>query len=128
MALCPRIHRAGGLIQNQDRRLRYGCPGNIQKLPLPLGEIGPVLLQNSVVAMLQILDEEMCRGDLRCLLHLLIRGVQPSVPDVFPHRTGKQVRILQHHGNIAAQKSPLDPFDGNSVHSDGSRLNIIKPG
>ena len=38
----PSINTGGRFIQNQNRRVRNGRPGNRQKLPLPLGQIRPV--------------------------------------------------------------------------------------
>ena len=45
----------------------------------------------------------MCAGHFCRLLDLCIGRIQPAIADIFPDRSGKQVRILQHYCDITAQ-------------------------
>ena len=65
-----------------------------------------------------MLDERVGGGDPGRLLHLLVGGVQPSVADVLPHSAGKEVGILEHHGDAAPEKGPVNPLQGHAVNGD----------
>ena len=60
----------------------------------------------------------MGRCHLRRLHDLLVGGIKPSVPDIFHNCSRKQMRILKHHGNVAAQLVPLNMADINAVDSN----------
>ncbi len=65
---------------------------------------------------------EFCRCD-----HLLVRGVQLAIPDIFHHGCRKQMRILQYDTKGTAQVCFLDLIDIDVIISDLTILNIIKP-
>ena len=122
----PGIHGRGRLVQNQDGGPGNGRPCDIEKLPLPLAQIGAVPFYHGIIPFFQTHDEGMRAGGFRRLLHLLIRGVQPAVADVLPDRACEKVGILQHHGDIPAQTVPPDIPDVHVVNGDFSPVNIIK--
>ena len=126
--LGPGVHGAGGLIQDQDRGLGDGGPGDVQKLPLALTQIGGVLLQHGVVAVLETHDEGVGRGHLGGLLHLFVGGVQAAVADVLPDGAGEQVGVLEDHGDVLPEEVPGNPLDGHAVDGDGAALDIVEPG
>ena len=100
------INGAGGLIQNQHRRIRDSRPGNSQKLPLSLAQVRPITGKDGVISVRQTADKSVGIGQLRCRPHFLIRSVQFTVTDILRHGSRKQVGILQHN----AQRMPQIRF------------------
>ena len=60
------------------------------------------------------------------LLHLPVGGIQSSVPDIFPDCAGKEMGVLKHHGDIAAQVISGNIPDIHTVYGDLSFINVIK--
>ena len=121
-----RIDRARRLIEDQDRRLGYRRSRDIKKLSLALAQVRAVALQNRVIALWKPHDKGMGRCHLRRLNNFLVGGIKPSVPDIFHNRSRKQMRILKHHGDVAAQLVPLNMADINAVDGDGPALDIVE--
>lgn len=121
-----RIDGARRFIEDQNRRSGHCRPRDIKKLSLALAQIRTVALQNRVIALWKTHDKGMGRCHLRRLNDLLVGGIKPSVPDIFHNRSRKQMRILKHHGNVAAQLVPLNMTDINAVDGDGPALDIVK--
>ena len=65
-------------------------------------------------------------GRLRSLLYLFICGIQPSITDIFSHCSGKEVCILQHHGDTSSQVISPDRCYWNAINSDTAFVNIIE--
>ena len=57
LPLCGHIQRAGGLVQQQHRRIGQQCPGNGQPLHLAGGQAAAPLLQLGVQALGQLPDK-----------------------------------------------------------------------
>ena len=123
---CSRIDGARRFIEDQNRCLGYRRSRDIKKLSLALTQVRAVALQNRVIALGKPHDKGMGRCHLRCLNDLLVGGIKPSVPDIFHDRSRKQVGILKHHGDMAAQLVPLNMADINAVDGDGPALDIIE--
>ena len=121
-----RIDGARRLIEDQDRRLGHCRPRDIKKLSLALTQVRAIALQNRVIALWKTHDKGMGRCHLRRLNNFLVGGIKPSVPDIFHNRSRKQMRILKHHGNVAAQVVPLNMADINAVDGDGPALDIVE--
>ena len=121
-----RIDGARRLIEDQDRRLGHCRPRDIKKLSLALAQVRTVALQNRVIALWKTHDKGMGRCHLRCLNDLFIGGIQSSIADILHDRPRKQVGILKHHGDMAAQLVPLNMADINAVDSDGPALDIVE--
>ena len=121
-----RIDRARRFIEDQDRCPGYRRSRDIKKLSLTLTQIRAVALQNRVIALGQPHDKGMGRCHLRRLNDLLVGGIKPSVADIFHDRSRKQVGILKHHGDVAAQLVPLNMADINAVDGDGPALDIVE--
>lgn len=126
MLFRSRIDRARRLIEDQDRRHGYRRSRDIKKLSLALTQVRAIALQNRVIALWKTHDKGMGRCHLRRLNNFLVGGIKPSVPDVFHNRSRKQMRILKHHGNVAAQVVPLNMADINAVDGDGPALDIVE--
>ena len=121
-----RIDGARRLIEDQDRRLGYRRSRDIKKLPLALAQVRAVALKNGVIALWKPHDKGMGRCHLRRLNDLFIGGIQSSVTDIFHDRPRKQMGVLKHHGDMAAQLVPLNMADINAVDSDGPALDIVE--
>ena len=79
--LGPGINGAGRFIQNQDRRIRDGGPGNGKELPLALGQVGAVSGQLCIIALGEPADKAVRVGQSGGRVDLLVRGVQLAVAD-----------------------------------------------
>lgn len=123
---CSRIDRTRRLIEDQDRRLGYRRSRDIKKLSLALAQVRAVALQNGVIALWKPHDKGMGRCHLRRLNDLFIGSIQSSVADILHDRPRKQVGILKHHGDMAAQLVPLNMTDINAVDGDGPALDIVE--
>ena len=121
-----RIDGTRRFIEDQDRRLGYRRSRDIKNLSLALTHVRAIALQNRVIALGKPPDNGMGRCHLRRLNNFLVGGIKPSVPDIFHNRSRKQMRILKHHGNVAAQVVPLNMADINAVDGDGPALDIVE--
>ena len=126
MLFRSRIDGARRFIEDQDRRSGHCRSRDIKKLSLALAQVRAVALQNRVIALGKPHDKGMGRCHLRCLNDLLVGGIKPSVPDIFHDRSRKQVGILKHHGDIAAQVISGNIPDIHTVYGDLSFINVIK--
>ena len=126
-SLRSRIDTRGRLVQDHHRRIRHRRPCDRQKLPLTLGKASSVSFQNRVVSIGKSRDEVMCVCKTRRRIHLFIRRIQFTVPDVFPDRPRKQIRILQHDPKRMSQIGFYDPLHIDAVIQYLALLHIIKP-
>ena len=58
--------------------------------------------------------------------YLFVRGIQTAVADIFPHLSGKQMGVLEYHGQGAAQIRFFDLIDVNTVVADLSVGYIVE--
>ena len=121
-----RVDGACGFIEDQHRRVRNCRAGDGKQLPLALAQVCAVRGEHGVISLGQVGNEEVRVGELRSCLHFFIRRIQPAVTDVFAHRAGKQVRILQNHRKRAAQRGFFDAVEGDAVISDLALLHIVE--
>ena len=121
-----RIDRARRFIEDQDRCLGYRRSRDIKKLSLALAQVRAIALNNGVIALWKPHDKGMGRCHLRRLNDLLIGSIQSSVADILHDRPRKQMGVLKHHGDMAAQLVPLNMTDINAVDGDGPALDIVE--
>ena len=121
-----RIDGARRFIEDQDRCPGYRRSRDIKKLPLALAQVRAIALKNGVIALGKPHDKGMGRCHLRRLNDLLIGSIQSSVADILHDRPRKQMGVLKHHGDMAAQLVPLNMADINAVDGDGPALDIVK--
>ena len=125
--LCAGIDRARRLIQNKSRRIRNGRAGDGKKLPLALRQVGAVPSKHCIISLRKTPDKTVRVGEPGGTDNLRIRRIQLSVADVLPHCTGKQVGVLQHDSERAAQVAFFDLIYIDVVKTDLTVLYIIKP-
>ena len=89
------VNGAGGLVQDQHRRIRYGDTGNGQELALPLAETAAIIGNPGVVAIRQVADEGIRVGQAGGGADFLIGGVQLAVADVIGNGAGEQMGVLE---------------------------------
>ncbi len=123
---CAGVNGAGGLVQDQHRRIRNGGSRNAQELPLTLGQVGTVTGQLGVIALRQAADEAVRIGQLCRCIYLFICGLQTAVTDVFHDRTGEEVRILQHDAERTPQIRLVDLLHIDAVIAELAVGNLIK--
>lgn len=99
LRLRGRIHRAGGIIQDQHLRLFQNRPGDAEPLLLAAGHIHATLAQIRLITVFQPVDKFVHTGNPAGLLDFFFGSVLLSPAEIVDHRTGKQRIFLQHHGD-----------------------------
>ena len=98
------VHLAGGLVQDQDRRIAEYGPGKCDPLPLPARKpIAQCAGQGFVALRKFVFDEPVGMGLFGGLDHLLARGIGHAVTDVIEDRVVEQRRFLGYKPDLAAQ-------------------------
>ena len=126
-SFCTGINRGSSLVQDHDRRICHSRPGNGQKLPLSLRQVGAVFCKKSIIAFRKPGDKVICSCQLRRGNAFFICSIQFSVPDILHYRPGKQVGILEHDSQGTAKVAFPDLIDIDPVIPDLTVGNIIKP-
>ena len=80
------VQRAGGLVQQQDRRIGEQGAGDGQALALTAGQAEAGVAQMGLLALRQALDELVGMRRARRRFHVGLAGVETSVTDVVLHR------------------------------------------
>ena len=124
--LCTGVNGTGCFIQDQNRRIRNGCPCNGDQLPLSLTQASSVSCQYRIITVWKSSDKSICIDQFCCPDDFFIRCIQFTEPDIFFHRSGKQMCILQHNSKGTSQIRLADLGNINSVIADLSLLNIIE--
>ena len=122
----PGIDGAGGFIQNQHRRVGNCRSGNGKQLSLALGKIGAVAVKHGLITLGKPSDKGIRIGDAGCFLYFFIRCLQSAIADIIGNGPGKQVGILDYHGQGTAQILFADIPDIQAVVGDGAALDLIK--
>ena len=115
------VDGAGGVIEDEDARVRHDGPGQCDPLTLPAREGQPALAHDGVVAARELEDELVGLGHPGRRLDLRIGGVGTAVGDVGPHRVGEEEALLEHDADLAAQRLQGDPAHVVPVDEDGAR-------
>ena len=122
------VQRAGGFIQNQNRRIfqKYARDGNA--LLLSAGKLKSVFAHVGIIAVFQIHDEfvrarQLCGAD-----DFISARAGLAVFDVAQHCAGEHVYVLLHHADVAAQRFQREIADIAPVDADRTAGYIIKAG
>ena len=120
------IQRAGGLIQDDDRRILRKRTGDFQPLPLSAGKVFPVFDQLSLVASRPLHNILM---DLRVPgsadhFRILYGGIPH--PDIVGNGIFKQNDLLFYHGNRSRKDRARDFPDRFPVKQDLAGPRLIK--
>lgn len=118
-------------LEVASSRMRIGGvakkhPRYREKLPLPNGYVGRVVVERGVIALRQSLDEIVDPRHFGGLLDFLARGVFLPIGDVFRDRAGEEPRVLQHHPEVAPQICPRELCCWDAVNPDVPAVDLVK--
>src|SRR5215217_5662296 len=88
--LCPGVHGAGGLVENQQLRAGQKCARNGDELLFTRADVAAVVADPRLVAVGQSVHEPVYIGRLGRFNHLVFAGVRPPVRDVLVDRPAEQ--------------------------------------
>ena len=97
------VEVAGGLVEDDDRRVLQQHPGDGQPLLLAARQAVAPLADDRVVALGQAGDHVVDLGGPAGRLQLGVGGVRPGVAEVGADRVVEQVRVLADHADGRAQ-------------------------
>ena len=115
------VERAGGLVEDQDRRVLQDGAGDGDALALAARQRGAALADHELVAAGLAGDEIVRLGQPRRLLHLGVAGLGPADADVLGDRAVEQARVLEHHRDLVAQRVERHVLDVLAVDQDAAR-------
>ena len=80
------VDGAGGLVENEHRRVGDGGPCDGQKLALSLAQVCSVGCQHRVIALGEMTDKEVGVGQLGGGVDFLVGGVETAVTDIIGYQ------------------------------------------
>src|SRR5438034_10716367 len=101
------VQRAGGLVQNQNRRVLQQRPRNRDALAFAAGQRRAALADDRIVALGQTRNELVHVGSAGGVFNFGTRGGRPAISNVFGNRQRKQKRLLQYNGDLVPQTPQL---------------------
>ena len=119
-----RIERAGGLIEDQYRRILQQGARDGQALAFATGERAAALADLGVKAVRICIDEIECLRTRGGIAQFVMGCIRLSDAQVFRNRAVEQQGFLKNHANVAAQGAKLDVAYVGTVDSDLSRLRV----
>ena len=122
----PGIHRGGGLIQDEQRRVLNHGPGDGHQLLLTGGEVGAVV-ERGVIALRQRPDEVVQSHGFTGSLNLCIADALLGVDNVFPDGALEEPGVLENHA-----KQVMDVFPGEvgnvlAVDANFATVQLVEP-
>ena len=124
--LGARVDGAGRLVHNHHRWVGHSRTCNGKQLALTLAEVRAVAVQHGVVAIGQTADEVVRTGQLRRSNALLVTRIQVAVADIFHHRAGEEIGILQDDAQAVTQVRLPDLVDVDAVIADLAVVDVIE--
>ena len=97
------VDRAGGLVEDEDRRVGQERPGDGEQLLLAGADVAALVVDDRVVAVGQRVHEAVDVGGRAAAMDLLLGGVEVAVGDVVADGAAEQPGVLQHHAHVRAQ-------------------------
>ena len=97
------VQRAGGLVQQQDRRVLEDGAGDGDALLLAARQFQAALAHHGVIAHRQLHDELVDLGQARRFLDLGLVGADAAIGDVVLDRVVEQHRVLRDDADHGAQ-------------------------
>jgi hypothetical protein len=109
------VDGAGGIVEDQDARVRHDGPGQRDALALSTRQGQAALAHHGVVPAGKPGDELVGLSHPGRRLDLLIGGVGTSVGDVGPHRVREEEALFEDDADLAPQRVQGDLPDVVSV-------------
>ena len=105
-ALAFVIERAGGFVQDEDCRIPKEDSCDRKKLSLPDGNIFRIITQNSLIAVRQSADKEVCTRRFCGGNDRFMRCAGPAVCDILFDGSFKKPGVLEDHTEAVSQIRP----------------------
>ena len=86
----------------------------------------PRFSYTGIIGVRETADEIVSIGLARRVDDIVIGGIQLAVGDVLPNRSVEQTRVLEHHSDLAAERTELDLSKIVTVDRDGARIRIVE--
>jgi len=126
LALCSGVHRARGLIQDEQRRIPQERPSQRDPLALSAGQQHPALADARLVALGQRQDEVVRVRRPRGGLQLGCAGPGVRVGDVRRHARGEEHGLLEHDRQLPSQISEPIVTQVDAVQKDPTAGRIVE--
>ena len=88
------IDGGGGLIENHDRWVSHGRPGDGDQLSLSLGKTGAITGEDGVISLRESADKAVRIGQFGGCDTFFIGGFKIAVTDIFHDGSCKEVDVL----------------------------------
>ena len=111
------VDRAGGLVEDQDRRVGEEGAGDGEQLLLAGAHGAALVVDDGVVAVGQRVHEAVDVGGPRRLEDLLLGGVEVAVGDVLADGAAEQPGVLEHHADVRPQLAAAHLRDVDAVEA-----------
>ena len=109
--LGPGIDGGGGLIQDHDRWVGHGRPGNGDQLALALGQTRTITGKDGVISLWKTSYKAVRIGQLGGGDTFFVSSIKVAITNVFHDGSGKEVDVLQNDTEGTAEISFFDLID-----------------
>ena len=123
-----RVHRGGGFIQDEQRRVLEQRPRDADALLFPDAQLHAAFTDPGIIAVGKFLDEVMAVGRLGCGDEFVFRRVEATVENVLPQRAVEEEGFLRDNRDLVAQLVQRDVADIVLVDRDLAGGALVEPG
>ena len=120
------IKRAGGFVEQEQRRVFQHGPGDGDALALTARQAHAALAQKGVVVIRQRHDELVRKRRMRCRSDFIVAGVGAAVADVLERAGREHHRVLRHDADAPPQRLQVHLVGGHAVERDAAGLRVVK--
>src|SRR5436190_572101 len=121
-----RVHRAGRLVHDEDRRPARKRPGDRDGLALPARKPLSAIREPQVVAVGDLAHELVGAGYLRGAQQFLVGHSGPAERDILAHRARQKHALLHRRADIGPKASRIELADVGAVDHDQPFLGRIE--
>ena len=121
------VQGRGRLVQDDDRRVPQDRPGDRDPLPLPAGQVRAALADVRVEPVRQPGGELVHQRQPRGPPHVPVPRPRVAADDVLPQRPVQQHGVLQHGGDLPAQRGQLVPAHVDAVDQHLAGAHVRQP-
>ena len=125
-ALALAVERAGGLVEQQQRRVLQDRPCDRDALALPAGEAHAALAQEAGIAFGQVANEAVRVRGARRRHDLVVARLRAAVADVLQRAGREDHAVLRHQADTLAQRGQVGLAHRHAVDGEQARLGVVK--